>query len=141
MKKEDTIDFHIKTAWHAISRLYNQKAQTFGYSMSVGFILLNINPEVGTRATSIAPLIGLEPTSLARSLKTMEEQGLIERYPDPEDGRAVIIKLTETGRLGRKLARNAVLDFNESITKNLSESELKNFFQVITKINKLLTDI
>ncbi|MDH5379701.1 MAG: MarR family transcriptional regulator [Cyclobacteriaceae bacterium] len=141
MKKEETVDFNIKTTWLAISRMYNQKAQVHGFTMSVGFVLLNINPDLGTRATSIAPLVGLEVTSLTRMLKTLEEQGLIERRSDPEDGRAVRIFLTEKGHFGREIAKGAVINFNESVKSTVSNEELTVFFKVMKKINETLEKV
>ena len=138
MKKEETVDFNIKAAWHAISRMYNQVGQDRGVTTSTGFVLLNINPEFGTRATKIAPLMGMEATSLSRILKSMEEQGFIYRQPDPEDGRAVRIFLTEKGRKDQEEARDAVLSFNEEIKKSVNKSDLETFFQVIQKINQVI---
>ena len=63
MKKEQSIDFNIKIAWHAISRMYSQYGQDFEISPSSGFVLLNIDVEKGTPATKIAPLMGLEARS------------------------------------------------------------------------------
>jgi hypothetical protein len=37
MKREETIDYHIRSAWHAISRMYNQRAQKYSGTMSMGF--------------------------------------------------------------------------------------------------------
>src|SRR6478752_5549118 len=85
MRKEETIDYHIKTAWHAISRMYNQQALKYGGTMSMGFVLLNIDAEGGTPATKIAPLMGLEAQSLTRLLKSMEEKGLVYRETDKND--------------------------------------------------------
>jgi len=81
LKREETIDFNIKAAWHAIARMYNQQAIKYGGTMSVGFALLNINSEEGTPATKIGPLMGLETRSLTRLLKSMDEKGLIYRGP------------------------------------------------------------
>ncbi len=141
MKKEETVDFHIKSTWHAISRMYNQKAQRYGVSTSMGFVLLNINPDYGTRATKIAPLIGLETTSLSRMLKSMEVQGLIERKPDPDDGRAVRIFLTKLGQEKQLTAKDAVLKFNEEVYSILTAKELKGFFETVEKINKVIDTI
>jgi MarR family transcriptional regulator, organic hydroperoxide resistance regulator len=79
MKREETIDYHIRATWHAIARLYNQKASDHGATMAIGFVLLNIDVEEGTPATKIAPLMGLEARSLTRLLKTLEERGAIYR--------------------------------------------------------------
>lgn len=45
MKKEKTIDFHIKWCWHAISRMYNVYASQNDMSMAIGYVLLNIDSE------------------------------------------------------------------------------------------------
>ena len=73
MRREETVDYAIKAAWHAIARMYNQQASKHDITMSMGFVLLNIHSE-GTPATKIAPLMGLEARSLSRLLKSMEEK-------------------------------------------------------------------
>ena len=55
MKREETIDYNIKVAWHAISRMYNQYGADMDVTASTGFVLLNIDQENGTPATKIAP--------------------------------------------------------------------------------------
>ena len=60
-------------------------------TMSMGFVLLNINSEEGTPATKIAPLMGLEARSLTRLLKSMEEKKLIYREADKNDKRSAIV--------------------------------------------------
>ena len=57
MKREETVDYNIKAAWHSISRMYNQQALKYDGTMSMGFALLNIHSEEGTPATKIAPLM------------------------------------------------------------------------------------
>ncbi|MFL5728587.1 MAG: MarR family transcriptional regulator, partial [Cytophagaceae bacterium] len=60
MKRHETICFNIKTAWHAISRMYNDQGQVHDLSTSVGYVLLNIDIQNGTPATRIGPMIGME---------------------------------------------------------------------------------
>jgi DNA-binding MarR family transcriptional regulator len=138
MKREETVDFHIRAAWHAIARLYNQKASNYGATMAVGFVLLNIDVEKGTPATKIAPLMGLEARSLTRLLKSLEEQGAIYRKADATDKRSVRIFLTEEGRKGRERAKETVLRFNEVVREEIPKEKLEVFFDVIQNINKIL---
>ena len=105
MKKEQTIDFNIKIAWHAISRMYSQYGQKFEISPSTGFVLLNIDSNEGTPATKIAPLMGLETRSLTRILKAMESKKWIMRQKDTLDGRSVRIFLTTLGKQKREISR------------------------------------
>ncbi len=138
MKKEETVDYNIKTAWHAINRMYNQEAIKNDITTAIGFVLLNINSTEGTPATKIAPLIGLESRSLVRMLKSMEEKGLICRKPDHQDGRLVRIFLTEEGKTKKDLAFAIVLDFNERVRQQVDKKELQIFFKVIQKINQIV---
>jgi MarR family transcriptional regulator, organic hydroperoxide resistance regulator len=138
MKKEETVDYPIKSAWHAISRMYNQQAAEEGFTTAIGFVLLNINSKEGTPATKIAPLIGLETRSLTRMLKTMEEKGLIFKQADPIDKRSVRIFLTEEGKQKKEISVQSVRRFNLEVRAELSEAELESFFGVIAKIQKVI---
>ncbi len=140
MKREESIDYNIKAAWHAISRMYNQQAVKYGITTSIGFVLLNINTKEGTPATKIAPLMGLESRSLTRMLKSMEEKGLIFKKPDPEDKRSVRIFLTEMGIEKKAISRITVKTFNEAVIDSISTQELETFFDVIFKVNKIIDD-
>ena len=138
MKREETVDYNIKTAWHAINRMYNQEAIKNDITTSIGFVLLNINSKEGTPATKIAPLIGLESRSLVRMLKSMEEKGLICRKPDPSDKRLVRIFLTEKGLAKKEVSRKTVMAFNHKVRAVISESDLAVFFEVIQRINEVI---
>ena len=141
MKKEETVDYPIKSAWHAISRMYNQQAAEEGFTTAIGFVLININSKEGTPATKIAPLIGLETRSLTRMLKTMEEKGLIYKKADPVDKRSVRMFLTEEGKRKKEISVQSVMRFNEQVRAALTEQELSGFFGVISKIQKVIDQI
>ncbi|WP_373493436.1 MarR family winged helix-turn-helix transcriptional regulator [Aquiflexum sp.] len=141
MKREDTVDYHIKSAWHAISRMYNQKAVQEDFTTAIGFVLININSKEGTPATKIAPMMGLEARSLTRMLKSMEEKGLIFRKPDPIDKRSVRIFLTPTGKRKKEISVKTIMEFNEQVREVVSEAELNDFFMVFQKINQVIENI
>lgn len=138
MKKEETVDYHIKTAWHAIARMYNQQALKFDGTMSIGYALLNISSEEGTPAMKIGPLMGLEPRSLTRLLKSMEEKGLIYRQVDKNDKRSVRVLLTKEGRKMKEKSRETVLRFNEAVRDEIPAQKLDVFFEVIQEINEVI---
>jgi DNA-binding MarR family transcriptional regulator len=138
MKREETVDFNIKYSWHLISRMYNTEAQSHGITTAIGFVLLNIDQEKGTPATKIAPLLGMEPRSLTRMLKSLEERKLIYRKNDKEDKRMVRIFLTEEGKGKREIAKLTVRHFNNFIKISIPESDLEIFFKVLKKINHMI---
>ncbi|MCL9808619.1 MarR family winged helix-turn-helix transcriptional regulator [Flavobacterium luminosum] len=138
--KDKTIDYVLRATWQAVSRMYNEEATKYGGSMAVGFALLSIDKEEGTPSTFISSRMGMEPTSLTRTLKSMEEKGLIYRRPNPADGRGVLIYLTEEGKEKRELSKQTVLKFNETVRNNISEEKLNHFLEVTEIINELIQD-
>jgi DNA-binding MarR family transcriptional regulator len=138
MRREETVDYNIKAAWHAIARMYNQQAGKHDITMSMGFVLLNINSEEGTPATKIAPLMGLEARSLTRLLKSMEEKGLIIREADATDKRLVRIVLTKEGKKKRDTSKQTVLRFNEAVRNQIDDSKLSVFFEVLQQISRMI---
>ncbi|HAH38775.1 MAG TPA: MarR family transcriptional regulator [Algoriphagus sp.] len=138
MKREETVDFHIKSAWHAISRMYNQHAAEEGFTTAIGFVLININSKEGTPATKIAPKLGLETRSLTRMLKTMEEKGLVYKKPDLVDKRSVRIYLTEEGKRKKEISVKTIKEFNEQIRQVIPEKDLESFFATFEKIQMVI---
>jgi DNA-binding MarR family transcriptional regulator len=138
--KDKTIDYILRATWQAVARMYNEEAAKYDASMALGFALLSIDKEEGTPSTALGPKMGMEATSLTRTLKSMEEKGLIIRKRNPEDGRGVLIYLTEFGKEKRELSKNTVLKFNEAIRKNVPAEKLQNFIEVSETINELIAE-
>lgn len=138
--KEKTIDYILRATWQAVARMYNDEASNYGATMATGFTLLSIDKEGGTPSTTLGPKMGMEATSLTRTLKSMEEKGLIIRKKNPDDGRGVLIYLTEFGKEKRELSKNTVLKFNEAIRQNVSAEKLQHFMEVSETINELISE-
>lgn len=139
-QNEFTVDYQLRSTWLTVQKMYNEQASKFNSTMVMGFTLLSIDPKSGTPSTSLGPKMGIEPTSLSRTLKNMEERGLIIRKPNPEDGRSVLIVLTEDGINMRNVSKGVVLSFYEAIDDNISPEELNIFFNVLQKINSIAGD-
>jgi len=138
--KEKTIDYILRATWQAVARMYNDEASNYGATMATGFVLLSIDKEGGTPSTTLGPKMGMEATSLTRTLKSMEEKGLIIRKKNPVDGRGVLIYLTEFGKEKRELSKSTVLKFNDAVKQNVSAEKLLHFMEVSETINELISE-
>lgn len=136
--KEKTIDYVLRATWIAIAKMYNEEAGKEGSTMATGFALLSIDPENGTPSTSLGPKMGMEATSLSRTLKTMEDKGLIIRKKNPVDGRSVLIYLTDFGKEMRDYSKKVVLTFDQAVRKEIPEKDLDKFIEVASKIMDLI---
>tara|TARA_X000000950_G_scaffold89560_1_gene112640 strand:- start:1398 stop:1835 length:438 start_codon:yes stop_codon:yes gene_type:complete len=133
--KKNTLDAVLRSTWNSVSKMYNREALKFDSTMATGFALLNIDSE-GTPSTALGPKLGMESTSLSRLLKSMEEKKLIIRKPNPNDGRSVLIFLTQFGKEKRDYSRSVVLNFNNHIESQLDNKQVMHFLQVAECIKK-----
>ncbi|WP_271424914.1 MarR family winged helix-turn-helix transcriptional regulator [Aequorivita sinensis] len=136
--KEKTIDYVLRSTWMNVTKMYNEEAGKKGSTMATGFALISIDPENGTPSTALGPKMGMEATSLSRTLKAMESKGLIERKPNPEDGRGVLIHLTPFGKEMRSFSKDVVFGFDKAVRENVSEEDLQTFRKVAKTINDLI---
>jgi DNA-binding MarR family transcriptional regulator len=58
-------------------------------------------------ASALARLEQISPQSMGATLASLEAKGLIERRPDPEDGRRVVLSITGAGVRWLRSKRNA----------------------------------
>jgi DNA-binding MarR family transcriptional regulator len=133
--KQKTIEYALRSTWQLITTMYNEKAMNYDATMTMAFTLLSVDAG-GTPSTALGPKMGMESTSLSRLLNTMEERGYIQRRPNPEDGRGVLIFLTQQGKEKRALSKNTVLEFNNGLLDSVEPEKMEHFFEVIEAIKK-----
>ena len=89
-------------------------------------------------AAALARLEQITPQSMGTTLSALEAQGLVARKADPEDGRRVILSLTETGVEAvrdRRTARTTQLA--EVLATEFNGSELKALMAAAPLIERL----
>jgi DNA-binding MarR family transcriptional regulator len=90
-----------------------------GHGCVFGFIDL----ENGSRLTDMADRARLTKQAVGEAVAELEQKGYVERVPDPADGRAKIIKLTERGReaalTGRRLFAEIEREWAEEVGEEL----------------------
>ena len=138
MEKEKTIDHMLRATWQAVAKRYNEQAAKHDSTMAMAMALLYIDSKLGTPSTALGPSMGMEATSLSRILNTLEEKGLIYREKNPEDGRGVLVKLTDLGIEKREISKSSVYKFNQTIRENISKQKIDHFYEVTELINDLI---
>ncbi len=71
--------------------------------MTHGCVFGNIDAENGSRLTDLAERANMTKQSVGEVATELERKGYLERVPDPADGRAKIIRLTQRGREAQAL--------------------------------------
>lgn len=71
-------------------------------------LILNVDRRSGTRLTELARRAGVTKQAMMVVVDELEVRGLVRRTPDPEDGRAKVVRLTARGRTLAAECRRAV---------------------------------
>nr|WP_202488425.1 MarR family transcriptional regulator [Streptomyces sp. SID5473] len=68
-----------------------------GLESSAYGLLVRLEDAGAQRATDLAAYFGVGKATMSRQLRALEGVGLVVREPDPADGRASLVRLTEEG--------------------------------------------
>lgn len=134
MEKVENVDLILKSTWLAVSKMYSELANLHDATAVQALTLLKIDPKEGTRSTNLGPKMAIEPTSLTRIIKLLEDNGYIYKEKTSNDKREVIIKLTEKGLLSRNLSKEAVVNFNKAVMDRISPEKMDIFKEVMSDI-------
>ena len=88
-------------AFDHFSTEHTQRVAAAGYPdirPGHGCVFGGIDPENGSRLTDLADKAMMTKQTVGEVVSDVERRGYVERVPDPEDGRAKIIRLTTKGR-------------------------------------------
>ena len=132
------IEHALRYTWQSIFKMYNEESKKYGGTLAHAQALLNLDPDKGTPSTSLGPKMGMQSTSLSRTLKSMEELKLIIRVNNPNDKRGVLIKLTRHGLDLRNLAKKNGYKFNKVVYDKIGKKDLEVFLDVMNKINIII---
>ena len=78
----------------------------------------------GSRLTELAERSGLTKQAVGEAVQDLEGRGYVERVPDPVDGRAKIIRLTERGREALAAAERIFADIERTWAERFGEERL-----------------
>lgn len=121
-----------------IGRLLNMAVQRFekrvlevmaetGYGdFTLSQVTITRNLDVrGTRATEIARRAGITKQSVGELIGQLEEIGLIERIPDPDDKRARIVHFTPAGLAWLEALEMAIKQSENEMREELGATNVK----------------
>jgi len=95
-----------------------------------------------TTPGALAKLEQISPQSMGATLGALEVRGLVERRPDPEDGRRAVMSLTDAGRRALRNRRNARTELlAKALAAGFTPAELRQLMAVAPLIERLAQSI
>ena len=95
---QDYLGFHLLKVHKAHRARAETALNQLGLHTGQEMVLLQLWIEEGLPQSQLAAGMGVEPPTVTKMLQRMEQAGLIERRPDPEDARFSRVFLTARGR-------------------------------------------
>lgn len=140
-EKVENVDLMLKSVWLAVSKMYSEQASLHNSTAVQALTLLKIDPKEGTRSTNLGPKMAIEPTSLTRIIKLLEDNGYIYKEKTTTDKREVIIKLTDKGLKSRNLSKEVVVNFNQKVVERIDPEKFQIFKEVMSEVMKIANEM
>lgn len=128
-----------------IARLYAAALQRrllpLGLSPAQFLALSELWRDDGLTQRDLTGRLGIEQATMANTLARMERDKLVERRPNPDDGRSQQIWLTQTARGLQAPALAAAVEANGRVIAGLPLAEQELFFSMLGRVVSNLRDV
>ena len=92
----------------------------------------------GRTQADLADSLGVEPPTVTKMLQRMESSDLVDRRPDPVDGRAIRVYLTPKGRRLKGKVDKLWAQLHARTVANLSDRQQASLVSLLGQLEKNL---
>ena len=94
----------------------------------------------GMRLSDLAAKVELDASTVSRQIKQLEDKGIVERTPDPADGRASLVRLTASGHHTMQATFRRRFERIKSVLEPWSERDREQLQTLLTRLAADLRD-
>ena len=120
---------------HYLSVIYRER---FGLDMPAWRVLVTVGPERGCTAQYIAGSTRMHKTRVSRAIAHLEERGLVERAANPDDRRAMELRLSKAGRRIYHELVPLALERERALLACMNKDELRGFQIALEHLERFL---
>lgn len=106
----------------------------FGLHVGQEMVLIELWQNDGLRGGELACRLGVEPPTVTKMLRRLENCGLVQRRPDPADARSFRVYLTEAGRALEDPVARSWERAEERTLAGLDPDERRELGRLLTKV-------
>ena len=100
-------------------------------------LLLMVDDAGSLRGMDVADRTGLDKSTVSRQIATLVELDLLERVPDPDDGRARRIQLSASGRDRLAAARTKRREYMRGQFASWQTEDMQEFGRLLARFNEM----
>jgi DNA-binding MarR family transcriptional regulator len=125
-------------SYRAMDERVRQAVRDAGYDVTVAQARLAQRiAEDGTRLTELADRAGVTKQTASLLVAALEREGLVERVPDPADGRARLIQLSSRGREAAQRAMEVVIGVEGEWTAHLGPELTERLREALVRLREV----
>jgi DNA-binding MarR family transcriptional regulator len=94
-----------------------------------------IDPDKGSRLTELAERAMMTKQTVGEVVSDLEKLGYLERVPDPDDGRAKIIRLTSKGQHAYRVGRRLIDELERDWSERFGEDRMEALREVLEAVH------
>jgi len=133
------MSFELHSAARLLRRNFDRRAKTHGLSRSRWQVLWHLAREQGQKQAELAERMDVAPISLARQLDNLQQEGLVERRPDPGDRRCFRIYLTDAAEPALEVLRGLAQQTRAQALAGFSIAEVSQLQGLLERLRENLT--
>jgi DNA-binding MarR family transcriptional regulator len=138
--RDNSLGYRTNLAARLFVRELSRRLDAVGLSIGHMPVFVALGAGEALTQRELARRAVVEQPTMAATLARMERDGLIERNPDPADGRSALVSLTPAATAKLPLLAEAVADVNAVAANVLDADEETRFFATLDKIIAALTE-
>ncbi len=124
----------ISLAARGFARLSEARLKPLGFGIGHLPVLVALREGRASTQRDLARFAKIEQPPMAQMLARMERDGLIERTPDPEDGRSSRITLTKAAEARLPDAIAVLLRGNQEVLRGFTDKETRQLVVLLTRL-------
>lgn len=124
-----------------IRTAFNQQVTAHGLTYPRARALFRLAKKQNMTQTELACELELEQATLVRLLDRMEENGLIERRPDPSDRRAKLVALTAHGEEQAAFVRSLADEIRQRIFAGIDTGDIHGSIDLLERVAANLVEM
>jgi DNA-binding MarR family transcriptional regulator len=124
----------ISLAARGFARLSEARLKPLGFGVGHLPVLVALQDGQASTQRDLARFARVEQPPMAQMLARMERDGLIQRAPDPADGRSSRITLTQTAKARLPDAVTVLFQGNQEALGDFTDEEAKQLVALLTRL-------
>lgn len=131
----------VRTVISRLRRRILNAAEAEDITLGQASVLTRLSGEQGVTASELASAEGVRHQSMTATVASLAASGLVERRPDPDDGRRLLIALTAEGRRRVEEGRQARQEWLAGgLQEKCTEEERRAVIAAMTVLDRLTHD-